>query len=127
MIEVMALAAPSAVVADRPASTPLPRRQARSGAFGPLPKGNPWVAGALSLAVTGLGQAYNDEGGKGLAMASPLLLVPAAWGLDLALQRGVLRTFAFTLNAGIKVWSVSDAAANAWTDLPATSSLERPR
>lgn len=73
------------------------------------------------MGLTGLGQAYNDEGAKGLSMAAPLLLVPVAWGLDVALQRGVLRTFAFGLNVGLKAWSVSDAASNAWVDMPATA------
>ena len=119
---VATLAAPPAAAADDAASAqaPLP---AVSDTWLFLPRGNPWLAGGLSLAWNGTGQLYNGQTEKGLGMMSGWLAFPLAWGLDSLTGGSYVRLFAFTANLGIKAWSVTDAIQQAAPPAPPPPSL----
>ncbi|MEB3330418.1 MAG: hypothetical protein VKQ33_14430 [Candidatus Sericytochromatia bacterium] len=78
-----------------------------------LPRHNPAIAASLSLALNGAGQLYNGETEKGVGMMAGWLAFPLAFGVDALTGGGWLRLFAFSANAGIKAWSVTDAWAGA--------------
>ncbi|MEB3223439.1 MAG: hypothetical protein VKS61_15295 [Candidatus Sericytochromatia bacterium] len=83
-----------------------------------LPRRNPAVAASLSLAWNGTGQLYNGDTEKGLGMMAGWLAFPLAFGIDSLTGGSWLRLFAFGANAGIKVWSVTDAWSGASVAAP---------
>jgi hypothetical protein len=86
-----------------------------------LPRHNPAIAATLSLAWNGTGQLYNGETEKGLGMMAGWLVFPLAFGVDSLTGGSWLRLFAFSANAGIKAWSVTDAWAGASGSPPPAS------
>ncbi len=108
-----------AAEAQRPEPPPTPPHE---GTWLFLPRGNPLIAGGLSLAWNGSGQLYNGETEKGLGMMAGWLAYPLAWGLDSLTGGSYVRLFAFTANMGIKAWSVTDAYQQA-APAPSPSSL----
>lgn len=74
-----------------------------------LPRHNRLIAVSLSLGFNGLGQIYNGDTERGLSMMAGWLSYPLAYAIDTLTQTSYLRVFSFTLNAGVKGWSVWDA------------------
>lgn len=90
-----------------------PADPAPEATFYGLKKHSPWTAAGLSLAVSGLGQYYNDQPDKGNWMLGSLALFPAAWALDALTGTAYARTIAFIALLTVKGVSVQDAWVNA--------------
>ncbi|MEB3298202.1 MAG: hypothetical protein VKO21_01795 [Candidatus Sericytochromatia bacterium] len=73
-----------------------------------LPPRDPWVAAGLSVAVNGLGQAYNGEWDKAWWLFGAWGLYPLAWALDAGTGSGMARTFVTLGMLGAKGWSAWD-------------------
>lgn len=104
-----------AVVASVHAAPPSPAATAVPRRFFGLPTGNPFLAGTLSLALNGLGQAYNGEDDKSRLMMGSLLTFPMAYGVDVLTGKAYMRTFSFAIITAVKAWSVWDAMTDAKT------------
>ncbi|MDB5096868.1 MAG: hypothetical protein JWM80_1289 [Cyanobacteria bacterium RYN_339] len=97
---------PAASAAATPTAPPAP---VHTGSFFWLPRGNRWFAASLSMGFNGLGQLYNEEPEKGYGMMAGWLTFPLAYGFDALTGRAYGRLFSYTVNLGIKGWSVVDA------------------